>query len=171
MTQIKKLTLDYSKWHSEENKKGPKRTPILYIISSEGCHICVSHACNGDGYPYVSVNGIRWRASRFAYTFAKGKIPKGKVIRHTCDNRKCINPLHLVLGTPRQNNIDRKVRGRNRDQNGSKNNMSRLSEREVIEIYNSKKSYKELSKLYNISFNRIWDIKGKRAWKSVLKNV
>lgn len=37
---------------------------------------------------------------------------KGLVVRHTCDNPRCINPEHLILGTRADNNRDRKERGR-----------------------------------------------------------
>lgn len=36
----------------------------------------------------------------------------GVVVRHTCDNPRCINPDHLIGGTKADNNRDRAVRGR-----------------------------------------------------------
>ena len=33
-------------------------------------------------------------------------IPKDKQINHTCDNRSCVNPAHLYLGTQEENNQD-----------------------------------------------------------------
>lgn len=36
----------------------------------------------------------------------------GKVVRHTCDNPRCINPAHLVIGTKADNNKDRAERNR-----------------------------------------------------------
>lgn len=36
----------------------------------------------------------------------------GKVVRHTCENPRCINPEHLLLGTRADNNRDRAERGR-----------------------------------------------------------
>lgn len=42
----------------------------------------------------------------------KQKIPKGKLVRHRCDNRLCINPEHLLLGTQQDNIMDMVGRGR-----------------------------------------------------------
>ena len=52
------------------------------------------------------------QAHRFAYTLAHGPIPDGLVVRHTCDNRPCCNPAHLIVGTQRQNIGDMHERGR-----------------------------------------------------------
>lgn len=41
-----------------------------------------------------------------------GEVPNDMLVCHTCDNRKCINPKHLYVGTFSQNNKDTHVRGR-----------------------------------------------------------
>ncbi|UGO47583.1 HNH endonuclease [Morganella phage vB_MmoP_Lilpapawes] len=35
-----------------------------------------------------------------------GDIPAGMVVRHTCDNKRCVNPNHLLLGTRKENTHD-----------------------------------------------------------------
>lgn len=150
-------------------KKGPKAKPIAYAIDEKGCHICTSHACNGDGYPYVHLGGKYWRLSRYTYTEYKGVIPEGMVIRHTCDERKCINPDHLILGTLADNNRDRKVRGRNRNQDGVLNNRSKLCDEQVKEIFYSKESKQKIKDEYNISLTTINCIKARTLWKHITK--
>lgn len=49
---------------------------------------------------------------RLAYELTKGEIPKGMLIRHTCDNTLCINPKHLLLGTAKDNYDDMVSRNR-----------------------------------------------------------
>lgn len=49
---------------------------------------------------------------RFAYTTWRGQIPDGKHVMHTCDNRGCINPDHLQVGTHADNMRDMVAKGR-----------------------------------------------------------
>ena len=64
------------------------------------------------GYGKIT-QGRQWEETshRFAYTLEKGDIPKGQVVRHACDNRRCCNPAHLELGTQAQNIQDMHRRG------------------------------------------------------------
>lgn len=52
------------------------------------------------------------RAHRASYQIYKGEIPKGMVVMHTCDNRSCVNPNHLVIGTQKDNVRDCRDKGR-----------------------------------------------------------
>jgi hypothetical protein len=53
-------------------------------------------------------------AHRTAYEAYWGPIPAGRVISHTCDNRLCYNPLHLIACTQAENVADRERKGRGR---------------------------------------------------------
>lgn len=42
-------------------------------------------------------------AHRVSYELVRGALPRGAVVRHKCDNKKCVNPIHLQIGTQKQN--------------------------------------------------------------------
>jgi hypothetical protein len=82
----------------------------------------VSTARNTAGYGHGIVtigknHVLHLYAHIIAFEKAWGvRVPAGMVVRHTCDNPSCVNPLHLQLGTQRQNMEDMRRRGRARNQ-------------------------------------------------------
>ena len=70
-------------------------------------------AKNTHGYGFVRTE--RKTASRKAYELAHCvDLPGSVVVRHSCDNRLCCNPLHLLTGTIADNSRDAVARGRMR---------------------------------------------------------
>ncbi len=64
------------------------------------------------GYGKRQFRRKSWLAHRVAWVEARGEIPDGMCVCHTCDNPTCINPEHLWLGTRTDNNADKIAKGR-----------------------------------------------------------
>jgi len=110
---------------------------------------------NTDGYPRaVFDNNSNGKVHRVVYELKTNKDITGLVIRHTCDNPKCINPDHLIEGSATDNMMDRTKRERH----GS----AKLSHKEVktIRALYSTKEYrqKELASMFNINDRTISSI-------------
>lgn len=71
-----------------------KRKPITYVVTENGCHECTSHKPSSHGYPKLWWKGVGRHMHRVLYQEAFGELPGGTAVRHTCDNRLCINLDH-----------------------------------------------------------------------------
>lgn len=67
---------------------------------------------NALPYGFFGVNGKNQLAHRFAYRQFVGPIPSGLYVLHKCDNPSCVNPVHLFLGTAKDNAQDCVSKGR-----------------------------------------------------------
>lgn len=150
---------------------------IILKERENGCLECISHCKDDCGYTRIMVNKKHERLFRYLYEKKYGKIEKGMVIRHKCDNPYCCNINHLEIGTPKDNAMDREKRNRGTkgkqipSLRGINNKQHKLSEQQVIEIYTSKCSGKILSEKYNVSSSMIYQIKNNEWWSWLTKDL
>jgi hypothetical protein len=127
-------------------------------------------AKNQYGYGVVWVPPKLTLAHRHAWTLAKGAIPAGMYVCHSCDNRSCVNPDHLFIGTAADNTADmikkgRKINGVPSDRRGEKSATAKLNEYQVIEILTSRERQADIALRFGICQQTVSDIKRRKRWR------
>ena len=87
-----------------------------------------------SGYGTFRLAKTSDRAHRVAWSMERGDIPPGKYVLHCCDNRRCVRPDHLYIGTHADNMRDMIARGRARKARGEAHHKTRLTNDAVREI-------------------------------------
>ena len=120
---------------------------------------------NGVGYGMFRVDGKVILAHRVAYELYCGPVPKGKIVRHRCDNPPCCNPSHVLLGTV-QDNVDDRVR-RNRSAQGERVSGAKLTEAVIPIIRSDPRPQTQIAADYGVSQQHISRIKTGAKWGHV----
>ncbi len=126
---------------------------------------------NHDGYGQFGLkNRKAIGAHRYLYIELYGPIPEGMCVCHTCDNRGCVNPDHLWLGTHRDNMKDRMAK--KRDARGQRNGNVKLTDNQVRKIkkHLTRKdiSRKEICRKFNIAYPTLCQIAYNITWRDVV---
>ena len=155
------LPLDQYTWADRD------RLLSNYKISESGCWEWTLHT--RGGYGRLTIRGKNVTAHRFSYRVHKGSV-EGKVVMHTCDNSKCINPDHLKAGTQSDNINDAVAKGRQPRAQGSRNRNTHLTEELVLEIrrlFKEGVTQKELREKYNTGKTQTYYIVNRKSWKHI----
>ena len=65
-----------------------------------------------NGYGRITFKRKTMGAHRWSYEAFNGEIPNGFDVCHRCDNKRCVNPSHIFVGTRKVNIVDAKEKGR-----------------------------------------------------------
>jgi hypothetical protein len=134
-------------------------------VKPSGCHEW-SGCLMPNGYGQFHLNGKTAYAHRVAYEIANGPFPKEAFVMHSCDNRKCVNPAHLSLGTFDLNIADMVDKGR--QAHGVKNPHAKLTPDQVRRIRSAVGTHKEIGAQFGVSQPLVTMIRSGRIWKTCL---
>lgn len=132
---------------------------------------CIDHGQKGmkAGYGNTYYHGQKTTCHRAAYCKHHGVTLAsiaGKVVQHACDNPRCINPAHLVLGTQRTNIQDAVSKGRHPHgvTHGSAKMTPELAAGMRLLYMQGDISQRKLAELYGVSQKVVNLIVNNKAW-------
>lgn len=137
-----------------------EKTPLCWEWTASKDH---------DGYGKLRLRGKSEKAHRVSWTLEHGDIPAGMCVLHRCDNRKCVRPSHLFLGTQADNIADCTAKGRTL--RGERGPHAILKEAEVIQIralyQDGGFSFATLGKRFSVARETIAAVMSRRSWRHV----
>lgn len=137
------------------------------------------------GYGTVQIQGKVTTTHRKSYELSVGVIPNGMCVLHKCDNKICVNPSHLFIGTFADNNADKMRKGRHkvpygdshpsrlrpeRMARGVGNAAAKLNDKKVRLIRGMRSSgihFRNIAKKFGVSSRTIVLITQGKTWKHV----
>jgi len=129
---------------------------------------------DGHGYGKISMLGRGYspvKAPRVSWVLHYGAIPDGMYICHICDNPSCVNPQHLMMGTPKDNTQDMWQKGRDNHVSWGNAWARKLTPKDVVRIREiasvGNRSNRSLGLEYGVSGHTIGEIIKRKTWKGV----
>ncbi len=118
-------------------------------------------------------------AHRLSWRAWKGRIPKGKKVLHRCDNKRCIEPKHLFLGTDRDNCYDKLKKGRGGYENHAfkvwegrvNKNTWRCTPEKARLIFLASGTRKEISMRFDVHPDTVGGIKRRAQWRFATQDL
>lgn len=130
--------------------------------------------CFSDtGYGNFYAEGRLHLTHRYSWLLHNGLIPHGLCVLHKCDNRACVRPDHLFLGTKRDNTQDMLFKGRQRNLGilkGQQHGEAKLTNEDVMRIRSevaAGRKQKDLAGELGVSISLISLIVRRKAWTHI----
>lgn len=138
------------------------------LVDTQGCWEW-NASKNMWGYGRFSYMGRADKAHRVAYQLFIGQIPTGMFVCHRCDNRSCVRPDHLFLGTAKDNTSDMIGKGRQTLKPGEDHPCAKLTWPQVDYIRASHKSDRAVAEEVGIARSVVTRIRQGIIWKEALR--
>lgn len=133
-----------------------------------GCWLWTAASLRG-GYGVFWYQKHQHNAHRVSWILSNGDIPGDLFVLHRCDNRACVNPQHLFLGTQKENIHDMIRKNRRHSTAGENAPMRKLVWSEVHTIrhlyFAERRSQQEIAEHFSISRQNITRICSRQQWK------
>ena len=136
------------------------------VKKTRGCWRWQGLVFANTGYGQFNILGWPVGAHRISWYLKTGKAPVGVSVLHACDNRLCVNPKHLFLGTQADNNRDTHDKMRHRF--GEQHWKVVLSNKDIKEIrrrYKRGELQRELGEEFGVGQPHISSIVRHKAWQ------
>jgi hypothetical protein len=151
-----------SRFWIKVNTAGPG---VPHVVGIGNCWEWTAVTHHSKHYGQFRLNGSMRQAHRVSWELFNGPIPKDLLVCHRCDNRKCVRPSHLFLGTNDENMADMYLKKRNVVLKGERSGAAKLKPEQVLDIRKMPGTHQKIAEMFNVSDSLIWAIKHNVAWK------
>ena len=135
-------------------------------VPEAGCWLWES-AFDSGGYGLFTLAGKAVTAHRVSWTLYRGEIPAGACVLHKCDERSCVNPQHLFLGSHTDNARDMIAKKRGNHPRGEMNGGARLTQAQVLSILQDERSQNTIAADFGTTQANVSSIKRGKAWAHI----
>lgn len=133
------------------------------VNKSSGCWEWIGAIHYKKGYGQFRLCGSMKQAHRVSWLIKHGEWP-ALCVCHSCDNRKCVNPDHLFLGTNQDNVNDRVAKNRSYRAAGEDSPAAKLKNGDIIKIRSMSGSHRDVAKKFGVSKSLIGHIRNRDLW-------
>ncbi len=137
---------------------------------NSGCWIWTGMRHHGSQYGVFCFRRKSVRAHRASWEIYRGPVENGMCVLHKCDVPMCVNPDHLFVGTQLENIADRHSKGRTKSAIGSRQHLSKLSERDIPAIRQRRAAGETLARIakdFGVTKHAIHGVVTGKTWAHV----